>query len=183
MHKCRQEVHHSYFVLVKSSRNISAMWLSMQRAPASSRGQQSTSKVFFLPHAPRGRGGSAHSLVIKVLVMSHEEGVGGGWDGDKETERDRKRERGREREEVRVGEGCLHYLQVSSHVARRLTDFYCLAMNLPALCSAARVPACPFIYSTHPLRTCTSTLHSEQGSVQQSPCIKRHLPTISSKSS
>lgn len=106
------------------------MWVSMQRISSVSRWQQSTSAVL-----PCGRGGSAHSLVIKALVMSHEEGVGGGWD----REIKRKKREG-EGEEVRVGEGCLHYLQVSSHVARRLTDFYCLAMNLPALCSSARVP-------------------------------------------
>lgn len=50
------------------------------------------------------------------------------------------RDKGRgEREELWVGEGCLHYLQVSSQVARRLTDFHCLALNVLALC--LRVPA------------------------------------------
>lgn len=42
------------------------------------------------------------------------------------------------------GEGCLHYLQVSSQVARRLTDFRCLALNLPALCSPT--PALPPVH-------------------------------------
>lgn len=82
---------------------------------------------------------------------------------------DKEKEGEKEGEEVRDGEGCLHYLQVSSHVARRLTDLCCLAMNLPALCCAARPLACPFIYSTRPFRTCMSTLHSGWGSVQQSP--------------
>lgn len=78
-------------------------------------------------------------------------------------------QRDKEKEDVRGGGssgksgggggGCLHYLQVSSHVARRVTDFYCLAMNLPARSSPARVPACPFIYTTHPF----STLHSGGG--------------------
>lgn len=45
-----------------------------------SRGQQSISAVFIWAPVPGGWRGSAHSLVIKVLVMSHEEGVGGGWD-------------------------------------------------------------------------------------------------------
>ena len=117
---------------------------------ASSRGQHGIGTGFpQLFCLVEGEAVPTHCL-LKVLVMSHEEGVGEGWD----------------REIKRRGEGakgCLHYLQVSSHVARRLTDFYCLAMNLPALCSPARVSACPFIYSTHPFTTCTTTFHSWWG--------------------
>lgn len=39
--------------------------------------------------------GSAHSLVINALVMSHEEGVGGGWDREiKREEKERRTWRG-----------------------------------------------------------------------------------------
>lgn len=71
--------------------HYSSMWVSMQFISAATRGQQSISTVLLCAW-----GGSAHSLVINVLVMSHEEGVGGGWG------REIKRE---EKERGRGGEG------------------------------------------------------------------------------
>lgn len=50
-----------------------------------------------------GRGGSAHSLVIKALLMSHKEGVGGGWGRVIERRRRKRRRRG-------AGWGGLHAL-------------------------------------------------------------------------
>lgn len=94
-------------------------------------------------------GGSAHSLVIMVLVMSHKERVG-----------DRMRHRDKEKLESRVrraGEACLHYFQVSPHIVRRLTYFCRLTMNLPALCSSARVPL---------IHLSAAHVHSEQAQSQ-----------------
>lgn len=66
----------------------------MQLTSAPTRGQHSISAVL-----SSARGGRTHSLVIKVLVMSHGEGVGGGW--DRELKREEKERGEREGEEVR----------------------------------------------------------------------------------
>lgn len=62
----------------------------MQFSTAATRVQQSIN--IDLPCAMEG---SAHSLVINALVMSHEEGVGGGWDREiKREEKERRTWRG-----------------------------------------------------------------------------------------
>lgn len=56
-------------------------------------GNRVSGQFFTSAVQPRGRGGSAHSLVIKVLVMSHEVGVGGGWDREIKRKKEKERER------------------------------------------------------------------------------------------
>ena len=63
--------------------------------------------------------------------------------------------------------GCLHYLQVSSHVARRLTDFYCLAMNLLL---------CAVLPGSLPVHLSTAQLHAGRGGDPTVGVCQRGLP-------
>lgn len=113
------------------------MWVSMQFTSAATRGQQSISTVLLC-----ARGGSAHSLVINVLVMSHEEGVGGGWDSEIKRE---EKERGRGGE----GGGGLLALPPGVLSSCQEADRFPLS-GLESACSVfSYTSSCLFIYLQH----------------------------------
>ena len=164
---CKQVAPYSSFVPMKAKHKISPPCASVQPNT-----QQGATEHQHIPPTPPQHcclvegGGSAHSLVIKVLVMSHEEGVGEGWDGEiKRKKQQREWEKGRGGGGGGVdGVGSAY---ITSRCPLTLPGGWQISTVWPWICLFWAVlpgpPACPFIYSTHPFRTCTSALHSRRG--------------------